>query len=219
MDLKDRWKDLFESLKSCWISSKCQYIWPFIESKYSEKHRYYHTLNHIDDCFKQLDAFENDVDLGVKLTPNERFTIELAIWFHDIEYDTHASNNEARSASSLEDICSLLNISNIFSSHEIVYNAKSFILKTISHDRACTNSSLCNLFLDIDLSILGQNEDLYNQYSNDIRKEYDWVPLEMYKTKRVEILSNIINSAGIDKRIFQTEFFHHKYENKQEKIF
>jgi predicted metal-dependent HD superfamily phosphohydrolase len=61
-----------------------------IEAAYGEPARAYHTMAHIIAC---LDTFVAARHLA---TAPER--IELAIWFHDIVYDTRRGDNEDRSA-------------------------------------------------------------------------------------------------------------------------
>jgi predicted metal-dependent HD superfamily phosphohydrolase len=46
------------------------------------------------------------------------------------------------------------------------------------------------VLVDIDLAILGAAPDRFEQSSQDIRKEYEWVPDVTYRTKRADILSN-----------------------------
>ncbi len=71
----------------------------YINQKYCEPHRYYHNLNHIARMFEI--AKENNITLS-----NEQ---QLAIWFHDIEYNINkdGKSNEEKSAlfvKSLNDI-------------------------------------------------------------------------------------------------------------------
>ena len=57
---------------------------------YSEKHRHYHTLQHLRECFELFDEAK-----GMAGRPAE---IGLALWFHDAIYDVRRYDNEARSA-------------------------------------------------------------------------------------------------------------------------
>jgi predicted metal-dependent HD superfamily phosphohydrolase len=47
-------------------------------------------------------------------------------------------------------------------------------------------STAGQLFLDLDISILGVPSELYNEYSRAIRTEYDWVPWPMYREAAAE---------------------------------
>jgi predicted metal-dependent HD superfamily phosphohydrolase len=53
------------------------------------------------------------------------------------------------------------------------------------------------LMVDVDLSILGREDDLFWQYEENIRKEYAWVPEDLYRKKRVEILRSFMNRQDI----------------------
>src|SRR5690242_14027091 len=56
--------------------------------RYSEPHRRYHTLAHVEELLALLRDFELQ----------DRDSVEAAVWFHDAIYDTRATDNEARSA-------------------------------------------------------------------------------------------------------------------------
>ena len=48
------------------------------------------------------------------------------------------------------------------------------------------------LLVDIDLSILGAEPDVYDIYEQGIRKEYKLIPSFIYKKKRKEILNSFL---------------------------
>ncbi|MEA5468385.1 hypothetical protein VB714_05850 [Spirulina sp. 06S082] len=54
---------------------------------YREKHRYYHTLQHIEECLILYDRL-----------PTKSPTVEIALWFHDVIYNPQGPNNEMQSA-------------------------------------------------------------------------------------------------------------------------
>jgi predicted metal-dependent HD superfamily phosphohydrolase len=62
--------------------------------------------------------------------------------------------------------------------------------------------------VDIDLSIFGQVAERFWNYEQQIRREYEWVPVNIFTTKRAEILEKFLARP----RIFGTDFFFSKYE-------
>ena len=62
--------------------------------------------------------------------------------------------------------------------------------------------------LDIDLAILGQEQDIFKEYEDNIRKEYIYVPKEIFNPKRSEILQSFLDR----KSIYLTDYFKDKYE-------
>ena len=57
---------------------------------YSEKHRHYHTLQHLDACMAHF------ADLQAQAQrPAE---VAVALWFHDAVYDVGQTGNEQKSA-------------------------------------------------------------------------------------------------------------------------
>jgi predicted metal-dependent HD superfamily phosphohydrolase len=61
-----------------------------LRSRYSAPDRHYHGLHHIEDCLEKFDVCRQEAE-----RPAE---IEMAIFFHDAIYDTHAADNELKSA-------------------------------------------------------------------------------------------------------------------------
>jgi predicted metal-dependent HD superfamily phosphohydrolase len=64
------------------------------------------------------------------------------------------------------------------------------------------------LVVDIDLSILGADEDAYAAFEVDVRKEYRWVPSIVFRHKRAEILESFLARP----QIYGTKPFHDRYE-------
>jgi predicted metal-dependent HD superfamily phosphohydrolase len=58
--------------------------------RYAEPHRAYHNLQHISECEEQLAAARH--------LCSHAGEVAIAIWFHDAVYETHAADNEKRSA-------------------------------------------------------------------------------------------------------------------------
>jgi predicted metal-dependent HD superfamily phosphohydrolase len=63
--------------------------------------------------------------------------------------------------------------------------------------------------VDIDLSILGQSGPRFQAYEANIRKEYRWVPADIFASKRAEILENFLARE----QIYYTKHFFHRYES------
>jgi predicted metal-dependent HD superfamily phosphohydrolase len=60
----------------------------------------------------------------------------------------------------------------------------------------------------VDLSILGRDEQEFEDYQRRIRQEYAWVPEPLYRVGRARILSAFEKRD----RIYLTEYFHDRYE-------
>tara|TARA_B110000211_G_scaffold234343_1_gene303611 strand:+ start:1097 stop:1537 length:441 start_codon:yes stop_codon:yes gene_type:complete len=107
--------------------------------------RHYHTITHVGSLLSLIDHHE--------LKPNQRITLLIAAFFHDIIYNTDSSENEIESAELMERYFDLLEIE----SSEIL-KASEIIKATQFHK---SDDNLTQLFLDMDLSILGTSEAKY----------------------------------------------------------
>jgi predicted metal-dependent HD superfamily phosphohydrolase len=162
---------------------------------YAEKHRAYHTGQHIDYCLQQLDTAP-----GIAREPAE---VEFALWFHDAVYDPYSSDNEKRSA---DWACTLLVRNN--ASAVRVERVRAHIMATRHEAPATTPDS--QLVVDVDLSILGADEATYAAFEANVRQEYRWVPSILFRRKRAEILESFLARP----RIYSMEFFHTRYEDQ-----
>ena len=64
------------------------------------------------------------------------------------------------------------------------------------------------LVVDIDLATLGADEERFEAYDRDVRKEYAWVPGFLYRRKRREVLQAFLERP----RIYATNAAHAELE-------
>jgi predicted metal-dependent HD superfamily phosphohydrolase len=153
--------------------------------------RHYHTLTHLDACFRELDETRH-----LAMRPGE---VELALWFHDAIYRSWRRDNEQRSA---ELAARTLRAASI----ESVERIRQMVLATMHRDEAFAGDTA--LVVDIDLSILGQSPEIYAQFERAIRREYWWVTRARYVAGRGAVLKRFLARAAI----YQHDHFHEKYE-------
>lgn len=160
---------------------------------YSEKHRFYHTAQHIEAMLDHLDS-----TVALSEHPHE---LELAIWFHDAIYKPFSSTNELDSAKWAKEFLT----DNQYSSDgtERVYN----LIMATQHNVE-VNSVDEQLIVDIDLTILGASATVYDQFEQNIRKEYKLVPSIIYRKKRKELLKSFLSKQSI----YNLDYFKEKYE-------
>jgi predicted metal-dependent HD superfamily phosphohydrolase len=159
--------------------------------RYSEPHRQYHNIRHIEECLAEFEQVSSQAEHPVAL--------ELAIWFHDAIYDPRRSDNEEQSA-----ILALKCLEqSVFRQKQLVSD---LILATKTH--VAKNIPDAPLLLDIDLSILGKPAARFAEYEAGIRAEYSFVPLALYAEKRPAILRNFLSRP----KIFTTDSFFNRFE-------
>ncbi len=163
---------------------------------YNSLGRYYHNLNHVGDMLTEAEELKTLVD--------DYDSFLFAIWFHDIVYDAKRSDNEEKSSEMAK---KFLNI--IYYDKKKIEKVKYLILKTKNHSKIDSNEDLSTrLFLDLDLLILGANDEIYRIYAENIRKEYSFVPEKIYILERIKILENFLNQEYL----FKTERFRKQFE-------
>lgn len=162
---------------------------------YSQPHRYYHNLRHIGECLAEYDS--------VRDLASQPVAVELAIWFHDSIYDTHAQDNEERSADLARQ-----HISDGGGDGMLNESVCSLVMATKTHDPSLHPDA--PLLVDVDLSILGQSNERFQEYEAQIRREYDWVPQATFAAKRAEILERFLARE----RIYRTDLLFSKYERQ-----
>jgi predicted metal-dependent HD superfamily phosphohydrolase len=162
-------------------------------SKYSEKHRAYHNLSHINYLLRGAWAFGN--------TFHDYEAARLAVWFHDAIYEPKSKTNEIESAALAVKSLSELKVPKIK-----IEKVEKMILATQKHDAAALDED-GELFLDLDLSILGTTPSIYQKYAQAIRREYSFVPENLYREKRREVLRHFLQREFIYYTVEMREFY------------
>jgi predicted metal-dependent HD superfamily phosphohydrolase len=191
-----------EILKEYWNSTILKYtdelyadeLFSNILQHYSEKDRHYHNLTHIQ---KMLDFSFLHAD---KIQDIE--TLQLAIFYHDIIYNSLSKNNETDSAALAIEQLSRTNFPK-----EKIRLVEQFIVSTQKHFPLIVHSDL-HYFLDFDLAILGTDRTIYVDYAEKIRKEYKWVPAFLYNKNRKKVLQHFLERE----HIYFTATFRNQYE-------
>ena len=150
-------------------------VYARLVARYSESHRSYHTLAHVDACLAWLDWYH-----GVAERPAE---VELALWFHDAIYDPLASDNERRSAELARDELTALAVPR--ASRERI---AAYVEVTERHFATGDGA----LVVDLDLTILAARPPDFARFEQQIRREYAHVPDPLFRAGRRQVLERFL---------------------------
>lgn len=126
------------------------------EKAYTEPHRHYHTLSHIEYMEEELDYYS----LG--MSP----PLILAIWFHDYVYIPGSSMNELDSGKAAFDFLDQAKVPDYVCQEvqQLVFSTRE------GPEPANWNQAVLH---DLDYSILGcMNPKTYDEYAANVRKEF-----------------------------------------------
>jgi predicted metal-dependent HD superfamily phosphohydrolase len=188
--LSDRWKGLWQRLQAEPIPL---HVFAELVKIYASADRFYHNRTHIADCLSIFDQ--------TNLLASYPEEVELAIWFHDAVYDTRRNDNEQKSAEWASSVIFQAGVS------KAVAERVSHSILATRHDREVTDTD-AQLMVDVDLSILGRESDIFWQYEKNIRKEYAWVPEGLFREKRIEILRGFLDRQ----HIYNHEIYRKRFE-------
>ena len=194
-------KNMSDALERAWLAlwkrvgaqGDAGAVYRDLVARYSEAGRAYHTLDHIQACLAEL--------AGVPDGSLDRDALEFALWFHDAIYDTHAHDNEERSAALAQEVGRSAGLSDAFGAEVAA------LILTTKH-AASPIASDEQLMVDIDLAILGKEQSQFDEYEAQIRREYAWVPAGVFAGARAKILESFLARPAI----YSTPIFRDKYE-------
>ncbi|MFC4905839.1 metal-dependent phosphohydrolase [Actinomadura gamaensis] len=174
-DVVERWVAL--------AGADTRHIGADLAARYAEPHRRHHGLAHLTavlDLVDELAAHAPDPD-----------AVRLAAWFHDAVYDPQRADNEARSARLAARVLADTDLSPARLA-EVVRLVE--LTETHDPDDADANGQvLC----DADLAILGADPERYAAYTAAVREEYAFVPEEIFRAGRAEILRGLLDLPKI----------------------
>ncbi len=163
---------------------------------YSEPHRHYHSLQHLQECLTLLTQLHH-----LAVYPAQ---IALALYFHDAVYDVYAHDNEAKSAAWAIDV-----LIKIGAEAALIARIEQLIMATQHQAQPELFDNDAQLLVDIDLAILGRESARFAEYEQQIRQEYSWVAVEQFKQGRGQILASFLQRPFI----YNSDYFRQHFES------
>ncbi len=185
-----RWQSMWRQLGA---SDADEELFSQLVNCYSDSHRKYHTMQHLNECFAHLESVRSFAERAGE--------IELALWFHDAVYNTTRSDNEERSAEWACDSALAAGLPDHQASR--IYQ----LVMVTKHNTVPVGPDAA-ILVDIDLAILGADETRFDEYEAQVREEYSFVPKPLYREGRRRILQEFANRPSI----YRTEYFQTKCE-------
>lgn len=143
-------------------------------SMWNEPHRFFHTLDHLNDIINQINRDIN------KYTDEEYDMLIISAIFHDCVYDPMSTDNEEKSADFFEKCC--------LDKNKYTLEIKNIIINTKYHK---ADSFLSECFNKYDMNIVERDFDELLKWENEIYNEYK--SYKEYKEKRLIFLESLID--------------------------
>ena len=172
---KDRWLRLWNNVGT---GGDAVARYEELVRRWSEPHRAYHTMQHLGECLAQYESARH-----LAIDPD---AVELAIWYHDAVYQPLASDNEEQSAK-----LAMVGLRD----ESFARRVERLILAT-KHAAVPTDPD-ARLLVDVDLAILGQPWDRFEEYEKQIRVEFAEVPDPVFKPKRAQVLRSFLERPAL----------------------
>lgn len=142
---------------------------------YSQPHRYFHTMEHINDIFRQIDADPH-------MLPDTKKLLYVATVFHDIVYDPRSKTNEEDSVAVFERCFSYC----VKPGDTDYLHIRDMILKTKNHYQpGMTHAE--TVFCEFDMASLYTPVN-FMQTELDIFKEFQHVSVDEFRKGRIAFL-------------------------------
>ena len=164
-----------------------------IEQKYSEEHRYYHNWEHILTMFDKLEVLvrAGELDGIVRKGTPDHVALLLAILLHDVVYNAVSGVDEDDSIEFTIDQLRLAGFSK-----DIIDRVTYLIGLTKTHD-VPGNDQVAQLFMDLDIMVLGAPRREFDAYDRNIRREYQRFTFSVYRERRMLYLEQWANAQHL----------------------
>ena len=184
-----RWMEAWQQLG---IAGSSELYAP-VHTAYQEPQRKYHTLQHLEECLLRFDEVKQHAE-----RPAE---VELALWFHDAIYDPARRDNELRSAEWAKagiQACGL--------PEDVGARVYALIMMTVHN--AVPAGRDAEALIDVDLSIFAANPARFDEYEQQVRAEYAFVPEAVFRRERSRILREFLAREWL----YSTPYFREHHE-------
>lgn len=191
--LRQQWQQML--LSRSYDLDMSERIFETVLLAYGKRGRHYHNPDHLAEMFRHFDRRRQQLK-----NPD---LVAAAIFFHDVVYNPARSDNEVKSAEYADKNLPVLGFS-----PEETRIVCDFILATQGHELSQNAHPDLAWLLDFDLAILGSDWEIYQDYTQKIRREYRVYPDFLYKPGRRKVLEHLLNRGNI----FQTVVFRKLFE-------
>ncbi|MEI6948268.1 hypothetical protein V9K67_13815 [Paraflavisolibacter sp. H34] len=184
--LYEKWKGLTRQAPP----EKAERCWQRLQAAYSEPHRRYHNLEHLNRMFRWFDAYVERL--------RQPQAVQWAIFYHDAVYRPGEPDNEEQSARLAEAVLRELELDEV-----LISPVRALILATRDHYAGGERSGDGAYFLDFDLGILAVDQQEYAAYVQAVRQEYEAVPDEAFRAGRTAFVHRLLQQPHL---FFTPEF-------------
>ena len=172
-ELRPRW----QRLASAWNAPPdvVDAVYADIVTRYGEPHRRFHTLEHIAEVLAVVDDLGGDE------------AVQWAAWLHDVIYDVHGTDSEARSAGYAGEVLAQLRVPD-----DVITEVQRLIELSARHDVVAGDKNGA-IFVAADLAILSADPARYDRYTRDVRDEYGHVDERSWRLGRTAVLRSLLD--------------------------
>jgi predicted metal-dependent HD superfamily phosphohydrolase len=168
-------------------------IWAELLDHFTEPHRRYHGISHMEQCLLEFDQASTGME--------NSDAVEMALWFHDVIYAAGANDNEDQSANLFEHFAK-------HSLEEHFANEIPLLILDTKHIRLPATSN-AKYTVDIDLSSFGRPWPEFMVDSHALRKEQPHLSDADFYQRKYAFMNSLLDRDSI----YSTEYFHDRYES------
>lgn len=163
---------------------------------YADPSRHFHDRRHLGEVLARLEEL---ADAGARF---DAVPVQLAAWFHDAVYDCERDAEERSAAWAEHALADLVE-------GQVVAETARLVRLTETHDPAEDDANGAALS-DADLAVLASEDARYAEYVAGVRREYEHLSDEEWRTGRADLLRALLERP----RIFRTEPGHERWETR-----
>lgn len=172
------------------------------DTAYGSPLRPYHNHDHLVHGLSEIAVWAANTNAS----SSEVETLKKAFWFHDAVYQVPQGpiSNEEQSA--------MLWISTQLDKQDA--DGPANLIRATNHLQARNvNNPLRDVMLGVDLAILGQSGDSYDDYARSVRLEYAMINDDVYRANRIRVLTHFLEKAQQGK-LFPVPYFSALYNQQ-----
>jgi len=169
-----------------------------LTAMYNAAGRFYHTRAHVDSLLALLEKHREVF--------HDAEAVEAAVWFHDAIYDSRAKDNEAKSAElAAERLAPSVGEQRLSRIRAMIEATTTHSVPEVSDPR---HRADLEMFLDMDLSVLAAEPDVFDAYEAAVREEYSWADEGAWRAGRAAVLRSFLDRPTL----FFSELFRRQFE-------